>query len=204
MFLVFSLIGAIANRVRGGGINDRLVKLEWIDSVDDFQNKLVHDIIFALIFSSIAPIAFVWQFFWVFACLFLTMWAGRSVGWGVYIDGIIAAKKPEQGEVKIIDELVFSKTNHPVLRHTIALSLRGLFWTACLAVGFALSYLPSGIPCPWGKISLIGLLMGITYLCTARICQFITRKTGFKLPEWGASEMVWGFIMWGLIYAIIN
>lgn len=196
------ILGAAMNRIRGGGINDFLLEKGIIKTIGGFRNKAFHDVVFSFLFAYLISPS-VGLFIGCALILFLTMWAGRSMGWGTYIQGIIDSKVLNETEIRFIDKIALSKKNHPVIRNVIALSLRGLIWSICLAAGFyACHKLGASFHNNPVSIILVGSWMGVVYLAAIRFCQK-TQKI-FKLAQWGFAEMVWGFVLWGSLYQIIS
>lgn len=205
-------IGALMNRIRGGMLND------WLGNTGIWaliSGKTLNDIVFAawftflfgitsLGFENNEPIYEVNFSLTAFSILFGAMWLGRLPGWGTYIGGMIDKMVKPEKEIEQIDELVLSKTNYPVLRNTVALSLRGLMWSIMLAVGFFMAKVfafPQINMVSVVQFSLCGLLMGPTYLITMEFIEKVLKKNRGLGWSWG--EHVWGFVLWGLAAGIV-
>ena len=119
------------------------------------------------------------------------MWLGTCFGWGSYIGGLIDKKIQPRGDSKILDYLFLRKTTHPILRNALALNLRGLLWSSCLAIGFYISQ---------AKISYIvifsGLMMGFIYTLSCSIGEKI-RSRG---DGWHVGEFLFGTYLWFICY----
>jgi hypothetical protein len=210
MFIIITaFVGLIMNRIRGGGLTDFVWQRNLINEKDERFikpfSKILHDVVFALIFSYGLNVGFDEGGLLCFLTLFVAMWCGRSIGWGTYIDGIIRREVKDEREVAFIDKLIMQKKDHPVLRNVVALSLRGLIWTLCLAVGFFLLN-EQNIGITVTNIALVaisGLLMGTTYLIAIGFCQKLKRITNIDLPAWGFAECIWGFVLWGICAQIL-
>lgn len=195
--IIVASVGLVINRVRGGTATDYLRKANWISEKDSFPFvKVLNDFAFATSFMLGLGFGFDLKTLLAFTALFLAMWAGRSLGWGSYIGGMIERKVSGEKEVAAIDALVLTKKDHPVLRNTIALSLRGMIWTVCLFVGFLICDL---IGFQISDLSFLivplGLLMGPTYFLAMEICQRI--PTLVRGNGWQLGELIWGFTLWG-------
>lgn len=198
--IIIALLGALLNRVRGGGLTDLVWKYNIAHERDEtFWKKFSkhsNDIVFGLVFSFLIGFNF-----WAFLILVVSMWIGRSWGWGRYIGGIIEEKVRDEQEVEWIDNLVLNEDNYPILRNTIALSFRGLMWSLCIVFGFSIIASAGLTPLSLSFILIapVGLLMGPTYLFTIKI---LDQK--FNLGSgWGLGEILFGFILWGLIAYIL-
>lgn len=204
-FFLTVALGALMNRVRGGLINDQL-KLSGRGLYALVNGKILNDVVYAAWFTMLlglsyhgfingAPsytIDFNWALFQMFA---LTMFLGRAPGWGEYIGGMIRRTVSKVPEITHIDELLFDNSNYPVLRNMVALSLRGVMWTAALGLGFD-QFLTAF---EFWLLSASGLLMGPTYLLSIEIMQRIKKRdNGWQLGEW-----LWGGLLWGLVYCLL-
>lgn len=183
-----AIIGGLANRfLRGGGFVHYADQLGWKRVVWflDHCGRISHDIIFALVF------AFSW---WSIPVLAGAMAAGRSFGWGRYIGGIINRRidLDEEPELAWLDKILLNKTDHPVTRCTVALSVRGLVWSLFLALGF---YIASA-DISYFILTPIGLTMGIVYLTMVEICGKIANR---RDQGWVFGEIVFGAVLWGSI-----
>jgi hypothetical protein len=195
MILSISIIGAIINRIRGGEATDLLrnsgiiAKNKSVPFVKDF-NDVVFGSLFTLAFTHSLSL----QTLGIFVILFSAMRAGRSFGWGSYIGGIIDRKVSDRVDVEFISQFLLLKKDHPVLRETAALSVRGLMWSFFLFVGFCMvgemtycAYLSFFWILP------LGLLMGPCYLLTCTVCEKFT----FRGNGWQYGELLWGAVIWG-------
>lgn len=200
-----AVCGLLMNRIRGGGLTVFSWDMNWTREGDSSftksAGKIGNDLVFALLFSAFLFSEIGVPFLLSVAILFLAMWGGRSVGWGTYIGGMIDKKVSGDKEVEIIDKLVLGKTDHPVLRNTAALSLRGLFWSFCLVIGFALVSFIAYIPLTFLLILPIGLLMGPIYLLAMTICE--RHQDAIRGFGWSIGEYLWGFVLWGSCATLI-
>ena len=200
--LIAAFIGLVMNRVRGGGLTDFSWKENWINEKDESFikpfSKILHDFVFASLFAFALGAHFDTTGIKAFILLYAAMLSGRSMGWGVYIDGIIRREVKDEEEIAFIDKLFLQKKDHPVLRNVAALSVRGMIWTTCLFLGtIVLSELGFRIPSSVFAVPFLGLLMGLVYLVSIGFCQQLKRFKLIDLPAWGFSECVWGFVLWG-------
>lgn len=200
-FVVFgcAVIGMVANRVRGGALTNLSWDMNWINEGKESPTKTIgkhlNDLVFGGLFAYLCTYSFNTKFLAAFSVLTISMWVGRSFGWGTYINGIIERKVLLEEEIKWIDKLVLNKTNYPLLRNTAALSLRGLIWTTCLTAGFAIINLFNPISFKIFALPFVGLLMGSVYFLTMEICGRHNKKV--RGQGWSLGELFWGFILWG-------
>ena len=111
----------------------------------------------------------------------LGMFIGSAFGWGKYIGGIINKTfDPDEVEIRWIDWLVMRRTDYAVLRSVIALSLRGLIWSSCIALSILNPYYAP-----------IGLLMGVVYYATISI----SKEKGWSYGEWVFGAILWGSLI---------
>jgi len=210
--IISSALGSITNRIRGGGFH-YLFRRYGIDSL--FGGKNFHDAVFALWFGVLfgttydgfidgTPSYTVDLNWLVVAILFGTMWLGRAPGWGAYIGGIIDKKVKQEKEIEQIDEFILHKTDKPVLRNVIALSLRGAMWTGALALGMLAIKALTSVAVPAGGALLLfvfGLLMGPTYWLAIELSEKVTKKG--RAQGWPLGEYIWGGLLWGAISLLI-
>ena len=207
--LIAAFIGLVMNGIRGGGLTDYTWKHNIINEMDEGFikpfSKVIHDIIFAALFSYGFDVSLDGKGLLCFLTLYVAMWCGRSIGWGAYIGGLIDREVKKKKEVAFIDKLVMRKSDHPVLRNVAALSLRGMIWTVSLAVGLA-SLNEQCFSVSLYQILLIafsGLLMGVTYFLAIGFNQKLKRFTKLNFGDWRFSECVWGFVLWGTCAKIL-
>ena len=170
MTFILVLFGGFINRIRGG----------WFD-IGKFKKPINH-ILFGIIFG---------HSLFQMIVLGCSMWLGICFGWGSYIDGLINKKVQPRGDSKILDYLFLRGTNYPVLRNALALNLRGLLWSSCLAIGF---YLSQNKTCY--IIVFSGLMMGFIYTLS---CQ-IGEKLLFRGNGWQIGEFLFGTYLWLICY----
>lgn len=212
--ILLALIGALANHIRGGLLTvlrmEYLMKRygytwgqvsEMVGNTLKTLGKQGNHILFALLYTTqlyVSP----WYLVGLSSVLlYAGMYGGASMGWGTYINGMISREIRDEKEITVIDSLVLKgKTDHPVLRNTVALSLRGLLWTICLSVAFSLVSIFTKVSALliFGILP-VGLLMGPTYLLAMEICQRIT----FRGNGWQVGEYFWGFVLWGSVAILI-
>jgi hypothetical protein len=199
MTILLFLLGGIVNRIRGGWLYDILHKYN-INYLCPYV-KQFNDFVFAITFSYLLGNHLNNKGLIEFAILYVSMWSGRSLGWGIYINGMIEKRVIKEEEIKIIDKIFLSKSNYPVLRNCLALSARGLIWTNCFLMGFVsldcIFYFKTGL-----LLQILGLLMGPIYLLSMEICQ---RIPGFiRGNGWQLGEFFWGSVLWTATYLIIK
>lgn len=172
--LIFSAIGSISNRIRGGGV------------INIKGNKLLNDLIFGisvLIFNWLITKDFNFRLA-VFAGL--AMGIGRSFAWGSYIGAIVSGEAKPRGDVQKIDDLFNWLLNQPRLWGVFTLGARGLLWTVPLGLAFNnLLIMP------------VGAAMGIVYWLAYITCNALKLKNAWELGEW-----YWGFVLWGSVAAL--
>lgn len=163
MGIILAILGAFVNRCRGGLLNAYGLK-----TVCKYGNAVVFGVVCGFLLNS-------WQFGVSGA---IGMFIGASFGWGKYIAGIINKTfDVNEVEIKWIDKFVMQTNDHAVLRSVVALSLRGLIWTSCIAIALLNPFYAP-----------IGLLMGIVYYVTISLAG----EKGWSYGEW-----VFGAILWG-------
>jgi len=199
MIIAIALLGALINRLRGGSLVNLSWRLKLIPRGEEgfvkcFAKNL-NDFVFASTFSLLLDASFDLLGLWCFASLFVGMRAGRSVGWGVYIEDLISKTVSRRTEVFFIDYLFLREINHPILRNAAALSTRGLLWSISLAAAFY----PFSENALW--IAPLGLFMSPCYLLAMNIWELIDpSKRGLG---WGFGEMIWGAVLWGSCATIL-
>ena len=201
MILIKAALGALMNRIRGGGLTDFVWKYNIADEGDETFwksfSKISNDLVFALTFCFILLHSFD---IGLVVILYLFMWIGRSFGWGTYIAGIIEKKVRDEEEIKWIDKLVLNKTDYPVLRNTFALCFRGLMWGVSIAFGFGIAIVSRyEIPLSTLFIIPISFLMGPAYLLASIIGEYF----GDRGRGWQLGEILYGFLLWGGLALII-
>lgn len=201
IYLIFSIAitGLIMNRIRGGGLTVLSWDMNWTNRGKEKPTKsigkILNDVVFGFLFSLLLIDGFNSDFFFSFVILFFAMWIGRSFGWGTYIGGMIEKRVSYEEEIVWIDKLILNKSNYPVARNAIALSLRGLMWTVSLVAGFFLVDVFAQVPKQIVYLSPVGLLMGLCYYLTIKFAdrhEFLIRGKG-----WSLGEFLWGFVLWG-------
>lgn len=203
--LLISALGALLNRVRGGGLSkgrksisswaERHLPgpLSWVVSrlVD---GKILNAIVFGLAMGLLS------QHWYVGLTSFLAMLAGQAPGWGDYIGAAggwrlgpaflpegtklsdLATDSPEYKKFKPLDEsplidwLVEPFRESPVIWGVSGLVLRGALWGSCISLA---------ILDIWPLI--FSVLMGPVY-------YIITRKS--RGHGWERSEIVFGAVLW--------
>lgn len=211
--MIFSLIfifGFIFNRIRGGLLTDlvnstpklrkKVVSTCFYDreKKEVRYAKVLHDLVFTLIFSIVLKATFFGSVF-----IYLGMLAGRSMGWGAYIGGLIDDTIKDGGEIKFIDKLFLTNKDHPDIRNTAALGIRGMMWTACIAFGIAIGCSDVISLKQIGLIIISGLPMGVIYNAVFEIDE----RYKIALPlvgAWGIAEMFFGGYLWSTLYLILN
>lgn len=189
-FLLVSLIGAISNRIRGGGLTDYVNRrpklINLFSKIGLYKDggvngvKDMNAVFFALTFGLLTKL-------YASPFYYLAMRVALALGWGGYIGAMIDRKiYHNRDDVTILDKW-FRSDKHPVLSGWAALSVRGLMATIILALPFI--YFTSN----WLSMMLVGLTMGSCYLLACEVCQRITtRGNGW---QWG--EIIFGGVLWG-------
>jgi hypothetical protein len=208
LIVIFAILGAVMNRVRGGWLNILADKLGLITTKNENgepENKLIktlgkvfNDVVYsysvAMLFGSEGNLLHL-------GILYGTMLLGRSAGWGAYIKGIILKKVLGEKETEWIDELVLGGTNYPVIRNAIALSLRGLMWTASLYFGLLfISTITDRFDTPGILLFFSGLIMGPVYAIAAQLAD---GPGDSRHKAWAYGEHVFGGLLWGMVCAAI-
>lgn len=201
MIILISLLGAFVNRIRGGWATDIARKYKWIGSKEEIPNvKAFNDIVYALVFSLVVGLKLQYSDLAVLLILFLSMWAGRSMGWGGYISAMIDKEIDHNRDDVLLLDKWFRGKDEPVLSGWAALSLRGFMWTLCLYLGFlGIDYLGYELSSSFYYTSLLGLSMGTCYL----VCILIAEKLTFRGNGWQWGELLFGAILWGGLACLI-
>jgi len=200
--LFAAIIGCVFNRIRGGGLTDLAWKMNWAHEGDETFwksfSKIINDVVFGLVFTfALNGYTFSHFSFTTFFILYGMMFLGRAPGWGSYIGGMIDKEVKGEKEIEQIDEIILNKTNYPVLRNTIALSLRGAMWSVSLMVGFALvaALGKAVLPSSFVYLGFVGLLMGPVYLTAIEVSDRLLNKG--RGAGWQNGELMFGFVLWG-------
>lgn len=176
MILIFLILGAFFNRIRGG----------WLftsngGAVNVLAFGLTVGIILQSVMAGVAAAA--------------GMWIGQAPGWGRYIGALGGWEDKELTEFLPVDAMIEWAKYSKRLWGYLGLSLRGAVWG--IAVGVAVAFwIPSaGILAPF-----VGLLMAPCYLATIEAARWLKVKnpagTGW---EWG--EYLFGAVFWAFILA---
>lgn len=202
MIILISLLGALINRIRGGWATDIARKYKWIGSKEEVPNvKAFNDIVYALIFSWVIGLKLQYSDLAVLLILFLSMWAGRSMGWGGYISAMIDKKIDHHRDDILLLDKWFRGNDEPILSGWAALSLRGFIWSTCLYFGFlGVKYFGYELSPNFYHIPLVGLSMGTCYLLSILICEKLT----FRGNGWQWGEIIFGGVLWGSVALLIS
>ena len=198
MYLLFftTVIGAISNRMRGGGLHDvvsanpNLIKL--CSKLRLWKNgsllyvKDLNALIFGCWFGYLTTFGFI-------PLYYLAMRISFAPGWGGYIGAMVDRKTyHDRKDVLLLDKWFRSNT-YPVLSGYLALTLRGLMTTCILALPF-IPYTPH-----WILLMLIGASMGSIYLLCIEVCGRITNR----MNGWQWGEYVYGAFLWGAYHVAL-
>ena len=201
MNIIFALLGALVNRIRGGWATDFARSKNWISEKDKIPKvKLLNDIIYSTAFAVLLDFRDSWNDLFCVLILFGSMALGRAMGWGGYISAMIDKEiDHNRDDVKILDKW-FRGNDEPILSGWAALSIRGFMWSSCIYLGFlAISFLGHDLPNSFHYIPLVGLFMGSSYLLAITVCD----KLSFRGNGWQYGEMLFGGVLWGLIYYLV-
>lgn len=196
------ILGALINRIRGGWLTDIARKYKWIKPEEEIHNvKAFNDIVYALVFSWIIGLKLQYSDLAVLLILFLSMWTGRSMGWGGYISAIIDKKIDHNRDDILLLDKWFRGNDEPVLSGWAALSLRGFIWSTCLYLGFlGIKHLGYELSSSFYYTPLIGLSMGTCYLAMTLLAEKLT----FRGNGWQWGELLFGAILWGGVAWLIS
>lgn len=212
--LLSTALGGLMNWVRGGNALGFIGKKFGEDVKKKFNiiDKFLNDAVFGIWFAILAGTVYegfigetptyTTHFSWsVAAILAGVMSLGRAPGWGVYIGGMINKEITGEKEIEQIDELVLKdKTDKPVLRNAIALSLRGGMWSLSLAAGLLIVKLLAYSAIAFEGIlitALAGLLMGPVYWVAIEIAEKVMKK--HRNQGWWLGEVLFGGVLWGTV-----
>ena len=212
--ILSAAIGTVINRVRGGLLNEWISGKGWSAFIG---GKMINDMVFALWFTVLLGLSYQGGVgseakydsdfnLYAMLALFAAMWLGRAPGWGDYIGNMIRKQDNGGKEIEQIDELVRSDDpdDKPVLRNTVALSLRGVMWTVPLAAGFLIAKFvafPAISVASLIPLILVGLLMGPVYLIAIEVSEKLLKRG--RDMGWPYGEYFWGAVLWGAVACII-
>jgi len=204
--MIFIILGAIFNRIRGGWLTDLvdkttatkkiLIKLKIyrkneVQHVRDL-NATIFAITYCLYFN--IDIKYIIIFY-------LSMRLAASFGWGGYIEGMISKEiQHNRNDVGLLDKW-FRSDRHPVASSCAALSFRGVMWSTSIYLAFlSLTYFGYEFNPSYHYIPLLGFAMGSIYLASCEIMQRITiRGNGWQL-----GEVLFGAYIWFTPCLLIN
>lgn len=194
---LYTVLGAIMNRVRGGAFTDYVKKKGWFieEARVKSLSKIANDVVFALVFAVLIG---KFSLFFIFV-LYLAMLGGRCLGWGRYIGSIIRKETDpyDDAELPLVDRYLLNTSDQPVFRNTLALSIRGAIWGTSLAAGFIVATGQF-----WYLLLIpISALMGLTYLISVETCEMLKNN---RDSGWQMGEMFYGSILWGSTALISN
>ena len=180
-YLMIALIGAISNRVRGGGhgfLRDRLDEDSWLHKILD--GKILNALAFGITFGML-------QASWHFGLLAAVMMiVGQSLPWGEYIIAIGGWRNREWADVPQIDRVIARFRDDQLKWGLAGLTLRGGIW-GLMFVGLFQSFIPL----------IGGLLMGVSYWAAFRSVQKFTDNQDYA---WTAGELFFGAVLWSSCY----
>lgn len=180
---MFEIIGGIANAIRGGQMHS------WIGRPipkPDIVNALLYGI---CVYSSAGE-------FWLAVMSCFAMFLGAVVGVGDYIGALYGTRKVVLSECWFIDPMIRPLQKWPELWGYAGLTLRGLYWGACLATPFLLY----GYEDQASSLLLHGSMMPLAY-----VAAYFWIKT--RIPtladragvSWGLAEVFYGAILWSAL-----
>lgn len=160
------LIGALSNRMRGGLYKEYR---PWLGG------DPLNSAIFALtvLYLTHSPLTAGFSF--------AMMWLGGAPGWNKYI-GTMGRWEDPSPCVWFIDWIIRPLQRWPFWWGFSGMTLRGLFWGACIAIALQ-SYLPL----------IGGALMGVVY--------FISLTDGKRDYGWPLAEWLFGGLFWSISLA---
>jgi len=212
MIILICIIGALVNRIRGGLLTNLYCKYlinkgwQYRAAINEAEKRLkafskhFNHVIFALVFTILLSPVTTSQAFWCLTLLSLGMLGGSSFGWGNYIEAMISGKiDKNRTDEYFSDKVLFHFANKPVLAGFLALSMRGMIWTMCIAISLVIiSTVGVNIPFTSYLIIPAGLLMGSCYLLAIKISEFLF--DGMRGHGWQIGELIFGGYLWSIIY----
>jgi hypothetical protein len=178
------IIGAFSNAIRGGqwrawfGIDDS--RLRWASS-DAINAGLWCATVY--IATSHAALALVSA---------PMMWIGAKPGWGDYIGAIGGWRENNLKEIRTIDWIISPLKSRPELWGWAGLSIRGLFWGACLAAPFAYFGLQ------WQQFLLVGASMPLWYWLAIKWLKY-RAPDSWQGTGWALGEIFFGAVLWSCL-----
>lgn len=194
LFIV-SYVGAVLNRVRGGGLHHTVEKYKSLKAFCKKYNLLaedgsikfvkdIHALAFAILFGYLTNMYYV-------VLYFAAMRLNFGPGWGGYIGAMVdKAITHNRRDVLILDKW-FRSDRHPVFSGWAALTLRGLMGTAILALPFW--FFSNHIL----VLVLCGLSMGTVYLISIELAGKLAKD---RCKGWHYGEYFYGALLWGCTY----
>lgn len=226
MLVLIFFLGAIFNRIRGGGLTVLIrptVKLKaFLTKIKLWHykdtllgsltgNKVLCDIVFALTIGLYCHFNF-----WGMLFLVIGHIAGSRKGWGDYMYAIEHRKVPEKpNEIYLIDRLILDGETDAVFRGTWALNIRGIVWSFCLGMSLiACDLAGNSVSIASSLVFFVGIPMGFIYSKTFDYCEAKPRNWMVKLKltksahsrsnGWGLGEMIFGGYFWAVIAFLIS
>lgn len=182
---MIELIGGISNAVRGGQWK------EWLSPPEDsVWRKIPSDAINATIYA-ITVLATTANPILAAMC-FAAMWIGAAKGWGDYIGALGGWRVDSLKEVRWIDAIIKPLITKPKLWGWAGLSIRGVFWGACLAAPFAYYGLPRV------DFIILGATMPLCYWLAIQWALHRARSN-WQSAGWGLGEIFFGIVLWGAL-----
>lgn len=176
--MIFSLIGAISNAIRGG--QDSI----WLRRKTDIRGGAINALVFAVVVL-VATRNDIFLALWAFPA----MWIGAKPGWGDYIGALGGWRAENLKENPVIDFVIQPLKRWPTIWGATGLLLRGLFWGLCLATPFYL----------YGYRDLAKqFLIASSFMPSAYWCGIKWMKTRVNRADdgWGLGEIFFGAILW--------
>lgn len=196
--IIISFVGAVLNRVRGGGLHHTIeryvrfkilcLRLNLLAKDGSFKFvKDIHALCYGLLFGYLTSYSLI-------VVYFAAMRLNFGPGWGGYIGAMIdRAISHNRRDIMFLDKW-FRSDRFPRLSGFLALTIRGLLGTIILAIPFFI------LTPKYFILALSGLLMGLVYLISIELSGFFFKD---RTKGWHYGEYFYGALLWGLSYYIL-